>query len=93
MPPVPPPAPPPPAPADPVLSTPMTVDDEQSRVLEWTRHATRQAPGGLGRAVGELLRRSKRRNLRTRKKTTRATMSQGETLCVKRADVVVVWRS
>ena len=51
IPPVPPPvlpqAPPPPsapsAPPDPVPTTSMTVDDEQSRVQEWRRHAERQA--------------------------------------------------
>ena len=42
-PPVPPPAPPPPAPSDPVPTAPMTVDDEQSRVHEWRKHAKRQA--------------------------------------------------
>ena len=43
-PPVPPPAPPPPsAPPDPVPTASMTVDDEQSRVQEWRRHAKRQA--------------------------------------------------
>ena len=43
VPPVPPPAPPPPAPSDPVPMAPMTVDDEQTRVHEWRRHAKRQA--------------------------------------------------
>ena len=42
-PPVPPPAPPPSAPHDPVPTVSMTVDDEQSRVQEWRRHAKRQA--------------------------------------------------
>ena len=42
-PPVPPPAPPPPAPSDTVPKAFMTVDDEQTRVHEWRRHAKRQA--------------------------------------------------
>ena len=97
-PPVPPPAPPPPAPADPVPSALMTVDDEQSRVHEWRRHAKRQAEvpledfdpamvlsdnvPGVWVVAWELLR--WRRKLRARKKTTRATLSQGGTLSVKR---------
>ena len=47
VPPVPPPASPPPAPPDRASSDPMTVDDEQSRVLEWRRHAKRQAEVAL----------------------------------------------
>ena len=45
---VPPPAPPPPsAPPEPVPTASMTVDDEQSRVQEWRRHAKRQAEVSL----------------------------------------------
>ena len=110
VPPVPPPAPPPPsAPPDPVPTASRTVDDEQSRVQEWRRHAKRQAEVPLEdldpaiilsdvtpgglSRVVGVLEVLKRWTRRTRKKMTRVTMSWEETLNVKRAGIGVAWRS
>ena len=109
-PPIPPPAPPPPsAPPEPVPTASMTVEDEQSRVQEWRRHAKRQAEVPLedldpamilsDETPGGLgravgaLEVIEELEPPIRKKMMSVILLQVETLSEKRADIVVVWWS